>query len=229
MPKPKPRKPRLATLVRRYLKLYSGAIYNILEEMGLPNQVLCHEIRPLLPTMKMAGPAYTLKGGRYHREQKRWPRPGLLEGLKRHYVAIYDARGDDLSGHWGELTSNRAAIAGCQGVVVDGGARDSTLQLEIPNWSCFCRYTSPIEAASRGGIAAIGEPILMSGSLTSVVEVRPDDFVFADLDGVTVIPGEIVLEVLERGEDVVNRENKGRAMLWKGKSMVDIAKRYGVG
>lgn len=229
MSKSRSRNPGLATLVRRYLKLYSGAIYNILEEMGLPNQVLTHEIRPLEPTMKMAGPAYTLKGGRHHSKQKRWPRPALLEGMQKRCVAIYDARGDDHSGHWGELTSNRAAIAGCQGVVVDGGARDSTLQLQIPNWNCFCRYASPIEAATRGGIVSIGEPILMSGSLTSVVEVRPDDFVFADLDGVTIIPQEIVVEVLEKAEDVIERENKGRAMLWKGKSMADIAKKYGVG
>lgn len=229
MAKRKKRKPSLSELCRRYKRLYSGPIYDVLEAMGLPNQVLSNEIRPLLPTMSMAGPAYTVKGGRRHPEHPREDGPRLLEGLKKHYVAIYDAGGDDKSGHWGELTSNRAAVAGCQGVVVDGGARDASMHVKIPGWSCFSRYTSPIEAARRSRIIGTNVPILMSGSLTEFVEVRPGDFVFADLDGVTVIPQDAVLEVLEKAEDVVKREKKGRAMLWQGKSMEEIAKKYQVG
>ena len=225
----KKRKLSLAEMCRRYKRLYSGPIYDSLEKMGLPNQVLSHEIKPLLPTMKMAGPAYTVKGSRRHQDHSNVERVSLLEGLKRHYVAIYDAGGEDKSGHWGELTSNRAAVAGCQGIIVDGGARDTTWQLKIPGWNCFCRYTSPIEAARRSRIVGINVPILMSGSLTTLVEVSPDDFIFADMDGVTVIPQEIAPEVLAQAEDVALRERKGRALLWKGKSMEDIAKRYGVG
>jgi len=228
MPKKTSRRPSLAQICRRYKKLYGGPIYDVLEKMGLPNQVLSHDIRPLLPTMKVAGPAYTVKGERQHREQTRFNTVKLLDGLKKHYVAIY-AAGDDESGHWGELTSNRAAVAGCQGIVVDGGARDSTMHLKIPNWNTFCRYTSPIEAASRAGIVAVNEPILMSGTLTQFVEVRPDDLVFGDLDGVIIIPNEAILEVLVQAEEIVKREIKGRELLWQGKSMEEIAKKYGVG
>jgi len=218
----------VATLCRRYRALYAAPIFDVLEKRGLPNQVLSHDIKPLLPTMKVAGPAYTVKGQRRHPAESRREPVDLLGPLKKHYVAVY-AAGDDQSGHWGELTSNRAAAKGCQGVVVDGGARDSTQQVKIPGWNTFCRYTSPIEAAPRADIVAVNEPILMSGSLTRFVEVQPGDFVFGDLDGVLIIPAAIALEVLEEAEDMVRRETTARALLWKGKSMQDVAREFGVG
>jgi len=228
MAKKTSRKPTLKQLCDRYRKLYGGPLYDVLEKMGYPNQVLSHDIKPLLPDMKVAGPAFTVKGERRHPKQTRFTKVKLIEGLKKHYVCVY-AAGDDQSGHWGELTSNRAAIAGAQGVVVDGGARDSTMHLKIPSWNTFARYTSPIEAARRSGIVAQNEPILMNGTLTRFVEVRPDDFVFGDLDGVIIIPQEIVLDVLVQAEELVEREIKGRELLWKGMTMEDIARKYGVG
>jgi regulator of RNase E activity RraA len=69
----------------------------------------------------------------------------------------------------------------------------------------------------------------MRGTLTEFVEVRPKDFVFGDLDGVIVVPQEIVMEVLEKAEDVVAKELKGRALIWEGKSMEEIARALGVG
>jgi regulator of RNase E activity RraA len=212
----------------RYRRLYGGPIYDVMEKMGYPDQVLSHEIRPLLPHMKIAGPAYTLKGDREHPKQTRFTKIDLLEGLKKHYVCIY-AAGDDESGHWGELTSNGAACIGAQGIVVDGGARDSSMHIKIPNWNTFCRYTSPIEAGPRAGIVAQNEPILMAGTLTEFVGVRPKDFVFGDLDGVIIIPQDIALDVLIEAEKVVDSETKGRALLWKGKSLKQVGKQLGVG
>jgi len=228
MGKKSKRRPPLKQICERYKKLYGGPVFDTLELMGLSNQVLSHEIRPLLPHMMVAGPAYTVKGDRQHPKQTRFTKIDLLEGLKRHYVCIY-AAGDDESGHWGELTSNRAAAMGAQGIVVDGGARDSAMHIKIPNWNTFCRYTSPIEAGPRASIVAQNEPILMRGTLTEFVEVRPKDFVFADLDGVIIVPQELVMEVLEKAEDMVARELKGRALVWEGKSMEDIARELGVG
>ena len=228
MAKQKPRRPPLKQICERYKKLYGGPVFDTLEAMGLSNQVLSHEIRPLLPHMKIAGPAYTVKGERQHPKQTQFNKISLLEGLKRHYVCVY-AAGDDESGHWGELTSNHAASIGAQGIVVDGGARDSAMHIKIPNWNTFCRYTSPIEAGPRAGIVAQNEPILMRGTLTEFVEVRPKDFVFGDLDGVTIIPQEIVMEVLVKAEDTVDREFKGRALIWQGKTMEDIGRELGVG
>ena len=48
-------------------KLYTGAVADILDDMGYHNQCLPSDIRPLSETMKVAGPAYTVLGRpRYH-------------------------------------------------------------------------------------------------------------------------------------------------------------------
>ena len=228
MAKKKSRKPSVKQVCARYKDVYGGPIYDVLERMGLPNQVLSHDIRPLLPAMKVSGPAYTVKWDTRHPGQKRLAKVEMLKGLRRHSVGVCTAA-DGQSGLWGELTSNQAAFRGCQGCVVDGGVRDSSMHLEIPDWNAFCRYNTPIEAAPRAAVVAENEPILMSGSLTQFVEVRPRDFVFGDLDGDTIIPREIVLEVLVAAEGVVERERKGRALLWQGKSLEDIERQLGVG
>ena len=49
-------------ICERYKRLYAGAVYDVLESMGYPNQALSHKIVPLAPGMKLAGPAFTLKG-----------------------------------------------------------------------------------------------------------------------------------------------------------------------
>ena len=41
---------------------YSGAVFDVLREMGLPNQAMPSTIRPLDPRMKSAGPVYTASG-----------------------------------------------------------------------------------------------------------------------------------------------------------------------
>lgn len=217
-------------LCQRYGKLYTGAIYDILETKGLPNQLLSLEIKPLELGMKAAGPAYTVKGVRRPTAEE-WSAEAvdLLGGITPGCVVVYDPGNEDRSGHWGELTSNAAAVKGCQGVVVDGGARDSTKHLQIPNWSCFCRYTSPIEAGTRQKIVAVQKPIFMSGSLTTVVRVEPGDFIFGDLDGVLVIPKAIAVDVLLKAEAEVAAEDKGREEIRKGMDMREARRKYGIG
>jgi hypothetical protein len=41
---------------------YSGAVFDVLREMGLPNQAMPSTIRPLDPRMKSADPVYTASG-----------------------------------------------------------------------------------------------------------------------------------------------------------------------
>lgn len=50
------------TLAERLERVYSGAVFDVLREMGLPNQVLPSTIKPLNPQWKLAGPIFTLSG-----------------------------------------------------------------------------------------------------------------------------------------------------------------------
>ena len=51
---------RLADTATRLKQLYAAAVYDIMEEMGLPNQCLDLGIKPLDRQMRIAGPAFTI-------------------------------------------------------------------------------------------------------------------------------------------------------------------------
>src|SRR5256885_415434 len=53
---------RADNLPRRFAKIYTAAITDVLDEMGLLRQTLPHVIQPLTPDMRLAGDAFTARG-----------------------------------------------------------------------------------------------------------------------------------------------------------------------
>lgn len=222
-----------AQIASRLRQLYVAAVYDIMDEMGLPNQCLALGIRPLQPTMKVAGPAFTMVGGpdpRTNEEYDDVPVARNFEFFKLltdGCVIVLDAGGEHQCGHWGELMSNVARQRRASGIVIDGGIRDSALVCEIPGWSAFARYTSPIESRLRYRIRAVERPIAMSGTLSSQVRVEPGDWIFGDADGVVVIPRARLEEILTRAEAMEDIEAKARAEIQRGVDFTDVLERYG--
>ena len=57
---------RTDALPRRFAKIYTAAITDVMDEMGLLRQTLPSALQPLTPGMRMAGYAFTARG-RPHR------------------------------------------------------------------------------------------------------------------------------------------------------------------
>jgi regulator of RNase E activity RraA len=60
------------------------------------------------------------------------------------------------------------------------------------------------------------------------VLVHPGDLVFADYDGVIVIPAAVVDETVRLATDKVTRENNTRDELLRGAYLRDVFAKYGV-
>lgn len=218
-------------LVKRYRALYSGAVYDVLDEMGLPHQALATDLKPIVPEMVLAGPAFTMKGipDSTGKPELREKRIHMFNDMKATGVPLIDVRDcsfDTQAAHYGEMNATVGKSCGVVGAVVDGGCRDTAFLLR-DRFPTFCRYQSPVEAYRRWSYYEWQQPIALRGALSAVVPVHPGDFLFGDLDGVVVVPRDLVVDVLDRVEALVDTENGVRAEFEAGGDPVEIYKRHG--
>jgi regulator of RNase E activity RraA len=212
-----------ADLGDRLEKCYSGAVYDVLRALGLPDQVLPTTLRPLDPARVLAGEVFTVSGHvdltlDPHATLLAWT--GLLSQAPRNSVVICQPHDSTLA-HMGELSSETLTLRGVRGYIVDGGCRDSALILRtgFPVW---CRYFTPRDVVGRWVADATGDPIEIGG-----VAIETGDYVLADRDGIVIIPGDIAADVTEKVEQVLATENKVRTAILQGIDPVEAYLRHG--
>ena len=212
-------------LSARLLRLYTGAVADILDELGLRNQCLPPQIRPLEPKMKVAGPVFTIRGRAMppgERPDPRLRQMDMLDAIFPGAVIVIDPGDEARAAHWGELMSNTALQKGATGCVINGGLRDSPQILEL-GFPVFRVFQSPLTAAVRWEIAEFNTPIRIGG-----VDIMPGDYVLGDLDGVLVLPAAVVEKVIVTAEEVCRKETIVRGELQKGGSIRQLFDKYRV-
>jgi 4-hydroxy-4-methyl-2-oxoglutarate aldolase len=95
-------------------------------------------------------------------------------------------------GYWGEVLTTAAEAAGLAGLVLDGGVRD-VAALEVHRFPVFSS-TIALTGASKDQRGTVGRPVRVGG-----VVVSEGDWVVGDVDGVTIVPGPALAEVVEAG------------------------------
>lgn len=211
----------------RYRKLYGALIYDVLESLGYPNQALSHELTALSPEMKLAGPAFTVKGTMSceKNQEVRFRRLHMIKQMTHPCIEVRDAGTPFRVALYGELSATSAKAHGAVGAVIDGGARDCShlVRMQFP---VFSRYRNPVEAFGKWALMDYQVPILMHGETTQTVRVDPGDFIFGDYDGVMVIPQELTMKVLEECERVMGIEDVARAEFARGEDPVAVFERH---
>jgi regulator of RNase E activity RraA len=213
----------LDELVKRYKNLYTGAVSDTLDELGLRFQALPYYIMPITLDMVIAGPAFTGQGYPIDDTSNNdsSTRIRMLESIKPGTVSVWSSAGHFASAHWGEIMSNAARERGCTGAVVDGGLRDTSFVLKM-GFPVFYRFRCSASSIGRWEIREWMVPIKI-GETT----IQPDDFIFGDVDGVVVIPKDLTEEVLVKTEIVVERENKMRVELSQGVTVSEVYRKHG--
>jgi regulator of RNase E activity RraA len=211
----------------RYLKVYAGLVYDVLEHLGFPNQVLSHEITPLDPGLLLAGPAFTVKGAvsTERDESLRYKRLRMIGDMRSPCIEVRDGGTPFHVALYGELSATSASAHGVVGALIDNGIRDTRHLLSM-KFPVFSRYRTPIEAFGRWQMADYQIPVLISGELTDSVQVNPGDFIFGDYDGVMVIPKDLTLEVLLECERVMGIETEARTEFARGDDPVAVFEKH---
>lgn len=217
--------PELQDLIDRFGRLYTGAVNDVLDGMGVRDRVLPHGIVALRPGMRFAGRAMPTLGApslETDMDKLLLPWMEMLQSIRPGDVLVTQPN-DNQNAHFGELSSHAAKIAGCQGVVIDGGCRDIDYILHQSQLPVFCRYTTPKDIKGRWKLIDHHVPVKIGETTINV-----GDFILADLDGVIAIPQEIVHEVLQRAEDTAGKENLTRKMILAGHPPLDAYLKYRV-
>jgi regulator of RNase E activity RraA len=210
-------------VIARYGRLYSSLVSDCIEELGLGVRCCEPGFTPFhTDQLRVAvGPAHT---GQIHRTSKRVEIDRLLELVEATPPAsmVVVACDEDINGAtWGGLMSAGVQRRGAVGAVADGGIRDlhQILPLDFPVWA---RYRSPSDIRGRGEVVGHGDPVLLRGVL-----VQPGELVFADANGVVVVPAGAEVDVLALCEDRITREEQTEAELRSGASASEVYERFG--
>jgi 4-hydroxy-4-methyl-2-oxoglutarate aldolase len=213
-------------LAERASRLYTGALTDVLDELGEVDRTLPPNLLPLRDGMRLAGPAFPVEGVPAVQSDRDASIRGILTMLGEvpaHHVVVYQTHDEACTAaHLGELSVVALRARGCAGAVIDGGCRDieEILGQEFP---VFCRYTTPADAVPRWRIEHWNAPVTIGS-----VRVEPGDYLVADRDGIVVIPAALLDEVLRRAEEVVATESEIRKAVGEGVSPLDAYDRYGI-
>lgn len=203
-------------------KLYTPVVGDILDTLGYTHQFLPASIRPLAPDMKMAGRACTVLEHDVFGPQKK-PFGLLTEALDQLKPGeVYVATGAHNSALWGELLTATAKVRGAVGAVLDGYTRDTpqVLSQHFPVYSQGCWAQ---DSSIRTNVVDFRCPIEI-GQVT----VHDGDLVFADIDGVLIIPQEVAEECVEQSLVKASGEKLVRKAIEGGMSATDAFAKFGI-
>ena len=209
--------------------LFPAVVGDVMDTMGLDHQFLPASVRPIEPTMTLAGRAVPVlsrdvnrsRSGSGAEEQPFGLLMDALDDLRPHEVYLGTGGSLDYA-LWGELMSLRAQTLGAAGAVLNGYHRDTDgiLALDFPT---FSKGAYAQDQGARGQVVAWRVPVMIGQ-----VEVQPGDLLFGDRDGICVIPQAREREVLELAWEKARGENTVRDAIQQGMGAAEAFRKYGI-
>lgn len=211
-----------------YIKshIYVAAVCDILDSLGYRNQAMHQRLRPLLPdpehcgfigrarTFRWMETDYVVEDDPYGLEIE------AMDSLGEGDVAVHSTDFGGTNAPWGELMSTLAQRKGVAGCVCDSQIRDCVkiIKMEFPVYYAGIR---PLDSKGRAIVQAYDVPVRCGDVL-----VHPGEVVYADFDGIVVVPKAVEKEVFRLAAGKVNSESLSRKELLEGKSLREVYDKY---
>lgn len=195
--------------------LYSAVISDCLDEINHRNNCLNLPIFPIKSGIKLAGRARVVDFVKTKTIPKK-PYEKLinfLDSLSRGDI-IFARVEEGNSAILGELTSTAAKQRGSRGAIISGPIRDKQRILEIGFKVFYNGITNPYDSNGRSDIRCYDCELEVGGII-----VNSGDYVFADDDGVVIIPPSLFYEVIRMAYQKKEKEKKMRKVLEEGFSL----------
>ena len=118
-------------------------------------------------------------------------------------------------GYWGEVLTTGAQSRGILGLVIDGGVRDvdALERLKFPTFSSTValRGATKLRPGTVGATTTVGDVLVELG-----------DWIVGDVDGVVIVPGAAIDDVIAAGRARAQHESRYFELLRSGSTTVEI-------
>lgn len=205
--------------------LYVPVVCDILDTLGYHHQAMHQRLRPLdenactfigrARTFRWMEIDYIIEDDPYGKEIE------AMDSLRPGDVAVHSTDSAGTNAPWGELMSTAAVMRGAVGCVCDSQIRDCQ-RIKALHFPVFYAGICPLDSQGRGRVMDYDVPVRCGNVL-----VHPGEIIFADFDGIVVIPREAEEQVFEKAREKALNESASRKELLEGKLLREVFEKYG--
>lgn len=205
----------------RFERLSSTNLSDAMDALGFRG--FTFGIRPMQEKWrKVVGPAVTMRMvSAGQTPQKTHLGMNAIAAAQPGDVIVIDNAGRMDTSCWGGILANAAKAKGVTATVIDGCLRDLDDCIDA-DYPVYARGTVVCTARGRVVEAGTNELVNFGG-----VQVRPGDIILGDSSGGVVVPQERIDEVLEKAEQLWQREEEMIAEIRAGSDILAVDAKYG--
>ncbi len=203
--------------------LFTAVVADALDSLGYLKQCPAVQFQALTTNRLLVGRCKTtLWADMFHEDSHPYELElKAVDSCQPDDVFIVAAGGSTRAAVWGELLSTAVINSGCVGAIIDGATRDIR-QLKEMNFPIFSKGVSPYDSLNRQRVIDIDVTVEIGQTI-----IHPGDLIFADLDGVVVVPQAVEAEAIRRAWKKVQTESKTLEAIRAGMKASDAYHKFG--
>ncbi|HUW90642.1 MAG TPA: RraA family protein [Candidatus Nanopelagicaceae bacterium] len=214
---------KLGSLIAEYSKLYTCAVSDAIDELGLEPGFIDADIRPMWPGSRILGLAGTMKMVLSDEPLERNIIARLVKFMRKlpkYPIMCVDMSGQMIAAGLGQSTSRLLQGLGFRGGLVDGPIRDisQVIALKFP---IFARgiITSSIRGRMVIDLDNVMKPVKCGDRV-----ITPGDLILGDINGVVIVNQNNIESVLLKAKEIISTDKWWFEQLEKGRDPTDIEK-----